>query len=310
MLLLLVLLLLSGCTAGSSSGTGTVTETVRSEGYYRIMTMNQASTKLCAWDYQTDTKETAVLVSELLREMKAVPPVLDQKCAIPDYVNVYQIEANPPVLSLYFEDAYRDMSLTDEILCRAAVVRTLTQIPEIDALQFYVGTEHPEELLDAGGESVGLMRASDFIEHMTDGEKAQPLEAVLYFVNDTGEVLVPEERTIQVSSVKSGERAVLEQLLAGPQEEGHLPTLPSGAEILSLTTKDGICYVSFDRSFLTESLDLPPALIIYSLVDTLTALPAVEQVQIALEGDSSIVFRETIPLENPLSANMDVVADP
>ena len=77
MLLLLVLLLLSGCTAGSSSGTGTVTETVRSEGYYRIMTMNQASTKLCAWDYQTDTKETAVLVSELLREMKA-DPALEQ----------------------------------------------------------------------------------------------------------------------------------------------------------------------------------------------------------------------------------------
>ena len=300
--------MLSSCAGLSEKTPMPVQETTVGEGDYRIYTMSQTMTKLAWRTYHTETKEAEVLVNELIREMKSVPSSPDQKCAIPDPVSVFQTEVDPPVLSLYLNDEYWSMSPAEEILCRAAIVRTLTQIAGIDALRFYIGMENPAELMDGNGEPVGLLKASDFIEHMTDNEKAEQVEVTLYFVNEEGDLLVPEQRTISVSSAKSLERAVVDQLISGPTEQGHFATLAPATEILSLTTRNGVCYVSFDRAFQQESLDLKPAIIIYSLVNTLTRLQSVEQVQIALEGNSSLSFLEVIPLENPLSAKPELVA--
>ena len=42
------------------------------------------------------------------------------------------------------------------------------------------------------------------------------------------------------------ERIVLEQLMKGPLEKGHYPTIPENTEVLNVTIADSLCYVAFD----------------------------------------------------------------
>ena len=60
------------------------------------------------------------------------------------------------LLTIYFDVDYLNMKEVEEVLCRAAVVRTMTQISGIDCVSFYVD-EKP--LTDVNGKMVGTMYA-------------------------------------------------------------------------------------------------------------------------------------------------------
>ena len=74
--------------------------------------------------------------------------------------------------------------------------------------------------------------------------------------------------------------------------------------MISISVKDNICYVYFDSSFLTDALSIDGNLIVYSIVNSLTELPDIQRVQIMVDGDSNIVFRD-ISLSNPLERNLN-----
>lgn len=57
-------------------------------------------------------------------------------------------------------------------------------------------------------------------------------------------------------------------------------------------------------SFLTDALSIDGNLIVYSIVNSLTELPDVQRVQIMVDGDSNIVFRD-ISLSSPLERNLN-----
>jgi germination protein M len=59
---------------------------------------------------------------------------------------------------------------------------------------------------------------------------------------------------------------------------------------------DRICYVSLDDGFRTQNYNVQEAIVIYSLVDSLTALPNIDKVQISVNGDTSGVYRESFSL--------------
>ena len=72
-------------------------------------------------------------------------------------------------------------------------------------------------------------------------------------------------------------------------------------------TKDGICYVNFDNSFLTESTDVSPELEIYSIVNSLCELSYINKVQISINGETNVKFKDSISLEYTFTRNLDIV---
>jgi len=84
-----------------------------------------------------------------------------------------------------------------------------------------------------------------------------------------------------------------------------LATIPGGTNLISVTVKDKICYVNFDKNFLTGDLLANPYVSIYSLVNSLTGLSNISKVQIMVDGDSNVKFREIIPLNSPFERNLD-----
>lgn len=218
---------------------------------------------------------------------------------------ISRISAEKNMLSIYMAEAYSALSVSDEVLLRAGIVMTLTQVEGIDYVAFYVN-EQP--LTDTLGNVVGVMSASSFLDSRGENlSNYQQVTLTIYFGNAEGK-LVETERESTISSSFSKERQVVNALLDGPEDGSLLGTMPAGAEVVSVSVKNNICYVNFGSSFLTGDLVVSPYVTIYSLVNSLTALPNISKVQIMIDGDSSVKFREVIPLDAPFERNLDYVA--
>ena len=97
------------------------------------------------------------------------------------------------VLYLYFDVGYSsrsNMNAAREILCRAALAKTLTQMEGIDYISIYVGDQ---PLMNEDGNPVGMMTGSDFVESISDVNTFEKVEMTLYFTDETGQKLMEEK---------------------------------------------------------------------------------------------------------------------
>ena len=106
----------------------------------------------------------------------------------------------------------------------------------------------------------------------------------LYFTDKSGQKLVKEQRTVRYKRSIPKERIVLEQLMKGPLEKGHYPTIPENTEVLNVTIADRICYVAFDGVFSSYALDVSEKIPVYSVVNSLLDALDADKVQITVGG--------------------------
>lgn len=207
------------------------------------------------------------------------------------------------LISVYMTENYKQLSVSDEVLLRAGIVKALIQLKGIEYVAIYVN-EQP--LTDSLGNAVGIMSANSFLDSKGENlSNYQQVTLTVYYGDETGSRLVETERESTISSSFSVERQVVNALLEGPEESGLLPTMPGGTGLIGVSVKDKICYVNFDKNFLTGDLVTNPYVTIYSLVNSLTELSNISKVQIMVDGDSSAKFREIIALNAPFERNLD-----
>lgn len=259
---------------------------------YDIFYLNLEMTKLVSEKHtiEADAENPEAVVEELIELMKRSPDDSDLRKTIPENVNVISVSEESGIV-INFSREYSDLSPTEEVLTRAAIVRTLGQVSNYAYVSFFV---EGEPLAYKDGTLVGYMEASGFVEN--PGKQINTTlstNLTLYFSDKTGGRLKEEIRTVHYSTNKSLEKVVLEELIAGPKNsESMLGTLPSGVNIVSVSVVDGICYVNFDdtiQNILNNSIT--EQVILYSIVDSLTSLSGVEKVQISINGETKGKFR-------------------
>ncbi len=287
-----ILALLSGCSGRQeSAGSG--------DGY-TVYYLNSAGNQLTGNPYETETEDAEALVQELLERMVNVPADLDCQSVIPARIEKirYRIESN--VLYLYMDDNYAMMDAVREILCRAALTKTLTQVPGIDYLSIYCA-EQP--ITDAAGNPVGILAASDFVDSIRDVNSFERTEMILYFTDESGEKLVAENREVMRDTNTSLERLIVEQLIVGPKAQRAYPTLPNDVKLLNISVTDTVCSINFDAAFLNNTLEVADTIPIESIVNSLTELNTVNRVQIRINGSQDALFRDRIPLTGVFERN-------
>ena len=205
-----------------------------------------------------------------------------------------------------FDENYRMQSAITEILVRAALVRTLTQIEGIEYVSFQVNSE---PLMDASGALVGVMNADQFIDNA--GNEINTYEKVklnLYLANEEGTGLTAVSRSVVYNSNISMERLVVEQLIAGPSEnEAAYPTINPSTRVVSVNVQDGICYVNLNSTFLTQIYNVTSDVTIYSITNSLVELTNVNKVQISINGDSNVTYKENTNLSTVFERNLELV---
>lgn len=296
-LLLLMVWMMAGCSVDDDT----------QEVYnYKIFYLNTAMTRLAPQDYETKTTDQDALVKELLDQFMVVPKDLDSQAALSDKVSLTKYQKEDVVLYLYFDAGYgsrSNMNASREILCRAALAKTLTQIPGIEYINIYVGDQ---PLLDGQGNPVGMMTGSDFVESISDVNAFEKSELVLFFADETGEKLVREERSVVHNVNTSLEKLIIEELIKGPEQEGNYRTLTSDTKLLNVSVNENICYVNFDSAFLNNAIEVKEYIPIYSIVNSLSELTSVNKVQISVNGSADVMFRDAISLNTTFERNLDL----
>lgn len=293
-------LLLAGCSREET------TEAAPEEGLYMVYYLNAATTKLVprAYEVQTEINDQEALVAELMDQFLHVPKDLDCQPGITDKVAYQGSRQEDQVLYLYFDVNYTAMKPEREILCRAALTRMLTQIPGIDYINIYCGDQ---PLMDRQGNPVGMLAANDFIMNTSNVNAYEKTELTLYFADETGNSLVEEKREVVHNINTSLEQLVVEQLIAGPGQEGHYATLPSDCKILSLSVTDNVCYINFDVSFLNTTLPVNEYVPIYSIVDSLSEMTTITKVQIMVNGSQNVMFRDVVSLGTTFERSQEYI---
>ena len=201
------------------------------------------------------------------------------------------------VLTLDFASSYYSLQPVREVLTRAGIVRTLCRIEGVRAILFTVEGEGAK---NADGEYFGQMTEDSFIEGSGKRLNTYLNKVIeLYYANETGEKLRPETLSIYYSSSKPLEWAIVERIIAGPKSEGSLPVISSSAQIISVSTAEGVCYVNLSAVFLTDGIAVSPELTLQAIVNSLSKNCGVKAVQFAIDGETKVMFRDTLDLSYP-----------
>ena len=127
------------------------------------------------------------------------------------------------------------------------------------------------------------------------------------FTDKSGQKLVKEQRTVRYKRSIPKERIVLEQLMKGPLEKGHYPTIPENTEVLNVTIADRICYVNMNDAFQSEALDVAENIPVYSVVNSILDSCEADRVQISIEGSLEGNYEDNMPLYNFYEKNEDLI---
>lgn len=273
---------------------------------YYIYYINKENTKIVPVPFEEAVDGKEDLLEAMMKKLTEDPGSVDYRSPLSDVVKVNSWFLKNGQLQLNLSAGYYNLDNVAAMLCRTALVRTLTQVAEVDAINLYAG-DMP--ILDSQGNPVGLLTAESFVEN--PGEQINAIQTAtitLYFADAEGTGLVSEVLERHYSSNISMEKLVMDQLLKGPVGENAQRTIPEGTKLVSVSVLDGVCFVSLDIGFLNQNYEIDEGVVIYSIVNSLAELPSVNKVQISVNGDTSILYREKFSLSTVYERNLDYLS--
>ena len=270
------------------------------ENILQVYYVSNSETKVEVHSHAMECTEPAEQLDELIQCLSTNPEKLEYKAPLTMGFQLLGVRCEEGKVQLDVDAAYLELPDITEILVRAAIVRTLTQLDNVT----YVGiTVEGNQLYDSMGSLVGWMNAEQFINN--DGNEINTYEQVrvkLYFASEDGTNLIAAYREKHYSTNTPLERFVVEELIAGPTIEGLYPSINPATKIISVMTKDGICYVNLDENFLTVQGNVSTDVSIYSIVNSLVELSSINKVQILINGEVPSSFTSTT-----FERNLDIV---
>ena len=294
----LMMVLTGGCSKTEEKGTPV-----------DISYLNKNETKLVTETHYFESEDTKERIVEVLTLLCSVPDNKELKATLTTGVNIitYSYDGEQVIVSL--GEKYKELPKTTEVLTRAALVRSLTNIPGV---RYVMITINGESLTELSGNAIGIMTADMFVDNAgTQVETAESkVNLRLYFANESGDGLISVNRELthnaDVSNVPM-EKLVVEQLISGPANDKSYPTISPGTKLISSTVKDGVCYLTFDNTLITAVNNVTTDVTIYSIVNSLVELSNINKVQIAIEGNKDGKFRDKYELSTVFERNLSLV---
>lgn len=294
LLLAILAVIFTGCGKEAPAADGTVV-------YY----LNKDVTSIVPVSCKITGDGPEIRVEEFLAKLESAPESVDLRRTIPESVKILSYTLDRKQLYLDFSAEYLNMDKATEVLVRAAIVKTMVQVDEVSFIGIRVVGE---PIKDSTGSTIGLMNENTFLDNMGSEENATKITNLnLYFANKTGDKLKNQSCVVEYNANVAVEKVIVEQLIAGPTEEGYYATIPKDTKVMNVTTKDGVCYVNLDTGFTGQGYDVLGTVTIYSIVNSLTELPGVTDVQILVNGETNISYKDNISLETIFQRNMEMI---
>lgn len=275
---------------------------------YKIFYINAEGTSIIPIGYAAvnDSKDTLKLVDEFMD--KLTNPMANDQAAVPPIsanLKLNKLLVDKTKITIDFDKEYLSLEKYNELLIRAAIVRSLGQIEGIESVVF---TVNDAPITDASGNAIGAMTMDSFATIQNDNSlDKRKLEVTLYFSDLSGDKLVTEKRMVTYTSSIPMGKAVMAELIAGSQSSKGIDVIPKDTEVLGLYVEDGVCYVNFNKQFGKGMAGVEPMTTIYAVTNSLAELSNVNKVHITIDNDPKIKYMDTISLNQNFARNLDIV---
>lgn len=272
---------------------------------YDLYFLNNEETKVFSREIYVEEGDTASQLSALIEAMRTKREDVNERAPLDYDFSVLNVSLDGEQIIMNLDEKYLQMKPTTAVLIRAAVVRTLTQVEGVTCVSFQIaGTP----LTDSMGNPLGVLTPDMFVDNAgTEINAYETATVTLYFANEEGNMLISEKREVEYHSNISLEKIVMEQLLLGPEKNGSYPVVNPQTDVVSITVKDGICYLNLSRDFLTQVYNVTPDVTIYAIINSLVELANVNKVQILVEGETDVLYNEKISLNTVFERNLELV---
>ncbi len=295
-ILVLTLLCLTGCLSGRTKVT---------EGDFTIYYPDKENVKVMPVGYDMVSQDTEGRINEALDRLSTQPSDYELRASIPEDVRINSVSLTDGLLLIDFGTEYLRKGGHEEILRRAAIVRTLDQIEGVDEISF---TVDGAVLADSKGNPVGMMTADMFIDNAGNEINAyERTGLILYFADEDGTGLVKTTESVAYNSNISMEKLVSEHIISGPLSYGVYPVTAPDVRLISVTTKDGVCYVNLSKEFLQKQGKVSDEVVLYSFINSLTELPNINKVQFMVDSETEISFGDHSYLNEAFERNLEIV---
>ena len=264
-------------------------ESAETENLYQVYYVSNSETKVEMHEHEMEAVTEEEKLKELIECLSTSPEKLEYKAPLAMGFQVLGTKLEEGNFSIDVDAAYNELPPMTEVLVRAAVVRTLTQLPDVKLVMI---TVEGNQLTDKKGNEINTYDLA---------------KIKLYFAGESGTNLIAAYREKHYSTNTPMERFVVEELIAGPsgQVEGLYPSINPNTKIVNVMTKDGICYVNLDENFLTVVNNVSTDVSVYSIVNSLVELSNINKVQILINGEVPPSF-SSVAYER----NLDIVTTP
>lgn len=292
----LVMALVLGAVAFSGCGKK------ETESKYKIYYINEEQGEVLAESFVPSEETTQTMLEEMTEKLNKKNA--EGHTLLPENIEIQSCVDDDGMIRVDFNQEYHDLNPVDEVLLRASIVKDYVQIPNIYLVTI---TAEGTPIVDSQRQEIGAMSLDSFLENTGKEIMAyQYKELNLYFTNEEGNQLVPEARQVYYNGNTPIEKVIVEQLLRGPGESGHYATLPSDTRIVGVSVADGIAYVNLGKQFVDEALPVDAQIPIYSIVNSLIDAGNVSQVQISINGDTSLLFKDKVDMNQLFQVNHEL----
>lgn len=248
---------------------------------------------------------TAEEKAEYLLEQLLTPPE-GMNSPLCDGTKLISVKVEGEIAKVNFTKEFSDFDAPGYTLSPAAVAKTLCSLDDISGVNILV---EGEQALGSDGTPIGVIMESDVVNETLSSE-VKKVTLTLYFANDTGEGMSVERREVEIPASGTVEKAVVEELIKGAKTSGQISVIPSETKVLSVETKNGVCFVNLSEEFVTkyQGGTAGELLAIYSIVNSLTELDSIGSVQFLIEGEKKDAFVH-LAISEPLVRNKEIIIE-
>ncbi len=271
--------------------------------------VNKTTSKLEVETRMIASGDSKTVLENVTSELIAGPKSSSLSVSIPKELKILKLSYAPSEKSLAISvsEEYRGLSISDELFCRSALVKTFTSLDFVESVTINIDGE---ELKKTDGQDVGGITGDSVLtDSNLTSTKAEYRTVTLYFSDEMGDWLVPEERTIVVNSNSMLEQYIMQELIKGPLNEGLTATVPSDTKVGTISIDGGTCVVDLNPDFLSKIQvgSTNERLAVYSVVNTLTSLNSVKQVQFLFNGVKGEIKGGHLDISSPFERNEDII---
>lgn len=293
------LIFMTGCNQNS-----TLVSTDESQEKATVYYSNSEGNNLVKRDVDISKKDNDEVVEFLMGEIIKNPKEEDIKSALRNGTKCLWINRDKNLVSVNLSKEFYNEDNMADILGLGAIVKTICSVNGIDSVNIFVENN---PITDSQGEEMGILKDSDFV-FSADALDSDEENITLYFGDENGENLVAEVRRIKVPKGEVMEKLVVSELIKGPEKGKNTATIPEGTKIISVETKDGVCFVNLSKEFVDRHPGGTSAenLTIYSVVNSLAELGNILKVQFLIDGEKRDIYKH-IMFNEPFERDMSLI---